>query len=66
MLLFTANCNANSEPLVSRSTGPEVCPLEIEAAAHRRCTWGAGICQFEGMGPKRFMLAVDDDTEFRS
>ncbi len=25
-----------------------------------------GLCILEGMGPKRFVLSVDDDTEFRS
>jgi len=41
-------------------------PPELEAAARRRSTRGAGIRQLEGMGPKRFILSVDDDTEFRS
>jgi len=27
-----------------------------EAAAHRKCTRGAGILQLEGMGPKQVML----------
>jgi hypothetical protein len=30
------------------------------------CTRGAGLQSLEGMGPKRFVLSVDDDTEFRS
>jgi hypothetical protein len=29
-------------------------------------TRGAGLRSLEGMGPKRFVLSVDDDTEFRS
>ena len=40
--------------------------LELEATARRGYMHGAGIRQLEGMGPKRFMLSVDDDTEFRS
>ena len=39
---------------------------EFEAVARRRSVRGAGIRQLEGMGPKRFILSVDDDTEFRS
>ena len=31
-----------------------------------RSTRGAGIRQIEGMGPKRFILSVDDDAEFKS
>ena len=31
-----------------------------------RCTRGAGLRQLQGMGPTRFVLAVDDDNEFRS
>jgi len=44
----------------------EVFPPELETAARRRSTRGAGIRQLEGMGPRRFMLSMDDDTEFRS
>jgi len=44
----------------------EIFPPELEAAARRRSTRGAGICQLESMGPKHFILSVDDDTEFRS
>ena len=39
---------------------------ELEAAAHRSCTRGVGVRHFQGTGHKRFMLSVDDDTEFRS
>jgi hypothetical protein len=42
----------------------EVLPA-LEAAARVR-TRGAGLRSLEGMGPKRFVLSVDDDTEFRS
>ena len=31
-----------------------------------RRTRGAGLRQLQGMGPTRFVLAVDDDNEFRS
>jgi len=44
----------------------EVLSPELEAAARRGYMHGAGIHQLEGMGPKRFMLSVDDDTESRS
>ena len=43
----------------------EVLPPALEAAA-RVHTRGAGLRSLEGMGPKRFVLSVDDDTEFRS
>ena len=45
----------------------ELLPPELEAAARSgRCTRGAGLRQLQGMGPTRFLLAVDDDNEFRS
>jgi hypothetical protein len=43
----------------------EVLPPALETAARVR-TRGAGLRSLEGMGPKRFVLSVDDDTEFRS
>ncbi len=43
----------------------EVFPPSLDTAA-RVCTRGAGLRSLEGMGPKRFFLLVDDDTEFRS
>jgi hypothetical protein len=30
------------------------------------CSRGKGLRSLEGMGPKRFVLSVDNDTEFRS
>jgi len=56
----------SSELKTAGFTLREVFLLEREAAANRRSTCGAGIRQLEGMGPKRFILSVDDDTEFRS
>jgi hypothetical protein len=45
----------------------EVLPPALEAAARGGLrTRGAGLRSLEGMGPKRFVLSVDDDTEFRS
>jgi hypothetical protein len=43
----------------------EVLPPSLEAVARVR-TRGAGLRSLEGMGPKRFVLSVDDDTEFTS
>jgi hypothetical protein len=40
----------------------EVLPPALEAAAHVRTRERS----LEGIGPKRFVLSVDDDTEFRS
>ena len=56
----------SSELRAAGLTLREVFLLELEAAARRRSTRGAGIRQLEGMGPKHFMLSVDDDTECRS
>ena len=56
----------SSELRAAGFTLREVFPPELEAAARCRSTRGAGIRQLEGMCPKRFMLSVDDDTEFRS
>jgi len=44
----------------------EVFSMQLEAAARRGYMHGAGIRHLEGMGPKCFMLSVDDDTESRS
>ena len=45
----------------------EVLPPALEATARGGFrTRGAGLRSLEGMGPKRFVLSVDDDTEFRS
>jgi hypothetical protein len=47
-----------------RATGFKL--REVFEAAARVRTRGAGLQSLEGMGPKRFVLSVDDDTEFRS
>ena len=45
----------------------EVLSPTLEAAARGGMrTRGAEPRSLEGMGPKRFVLSVDDDTEFRS
>ena len=45
----------------------EVLPHSLEATVRGDiCTRGAGLRSLDGMGPKRFVLSVDDDTEFRS
>jgi hypothetical protein len=43
----------------------EELPPSLETAARVRAR-GAGLRSLDGMGPKRFVLSVDDDTEFRS
>jgi hypothetical protein len=43
----------------------KVFPPTLEAATRVRMR-GAGLRSLEDMGPKRFVLSVDDDTEFRS
>ncbi len=45
----------------------EVLPPALEAAARGGLrTRGAGLRSLEGIGPKRVVLLVDDDTEFKS
>jgi hypothetical protein len=45
----------------------EVLPPALDAAARGDLrTRGAGLRSLEGMGPKRFVLSVDDEIEFRS
>ena len=45
----------------------EVIPPALEPATRAGLrTRGAGLRSLEGMVPKRFVLSVDDDTEFRS
>jgi hypothetical protein len=43
----------------------EVFPPTLESDTRVRMR-GAGLRSLEGMGPKSFVLSVDDDTEFRS
>jgi len=48
-------------------TPREVIPPALEAAARGgRRRYGAGLRQLQGMGPRRFVLSVDNDNEFRS
>ena len=56
----------SSELRAAGFTLREVFLPELEAAARCWSTRGAGIRQLEGMGPRRFILSVDDDIEFRS
>ena len=53
-----------------RTTGfklKEVMSPALEAATRGGMrSRGAGLRSLEGMGPKWFVLSVDDDTEFRS
>jgi hypothetical protein len=45
----------------------EVLPPALEPAARGGLrTRGAGLRSLEDMGTKKFVLSVDDDTEFRS
>jgi len=45
----------------------EVRAPQLEAAARAGMrTWGAGLCQFQHMNTKRFVMSVDNDTDFRS
>ena len=45
----------------------ELLPPQLEAVARKgKRTRGAGLRQLEGMGPTTYVLAVDDDNEFRS
>ena len=62
--------NSNQDSNELRAAGfklKEVLPptLKPDARGGMR-TRGAGLRSLEGMGPKRFVLSVDDDTEFRS
>jgi hypothetical protein len=41
-------------------------PAHEGAARGGLRTRGAGLQSLEGMGPKRFVLSADDDTEFMS
>ena len=56
----------SSELRANGFTLRDVFATELEAAARRGSTRSAGIRQLEGMGPKRFILSVNDDTEIRS
>jgi len=56
----------SSELRAAGFTLREVFSPELEAAARCRSTRGTGLRRLEGMAPKRLILSVDDDTEFRS
>jgi hypothetical protein len=60
--------NINSSEL--RATGfdlREVIPLQLEVAARGgQRTRGAALKQIHGMGTRRYVLSVDNDSEFRS
>ncbi len=46
----------------------EVIPLQLETAARggQRRTRGAALKQIHGIGTRRYVLSVDNDSEFRS
>jgi hypothetical protein len=74
---WTPDVHTSRPPVVMLMNSSELCAtgyklkevippaLESDARAGFR-TRGAGLRSLEGMGPKRFVLSVDDDTEFRS
>ena len=68
-----SNCVAAVEAMRERQAATHGCGSAGEAGstagvlnATGRRTRGAGLRQLQGMGPTRFVLAVDDDNEFRS
>ena len=45
----------------------EVIPLQIETVSRGdRSTYGATLKEIHGVGPRRYILFVDNDNEFRS
>ncbi len=58
---------SSSESRVAGFQFNQVIPptLEVVVRGDLR-TRGSGLRSLEGMDPKRFVLSVDDDTEFRS
>ena len=45
----------------------EVIPLQLETVSRGdRCTYGETLKQIHGMGTSRYVLSVNNDTEFRS
>jgi hypothetical protein len=66
---WTPDVDTSRPPAAMLINSIELCPAGFklkEVAAARVRTRGAGLRSLEGMGPKRFVLSVDDDTEFMS
>ena len=53
----------NYVPLVSSEVFPPTLETGVRGDFRSR---GEGLSSLEDMDPKRFVLSVDDDTEFRS
>jgi len=57
----------SSELRTAGYTLKEVIPPALEAAARdSRRRYGAGLSQLQNMGPKKFVLSVDNNNELRS
>jgi len=57
----------SSELRAAGFTLREVIPPALEAAVRGgRCRYGAGLCQLQGMVPRRFALSADNNNKFRS
>jgi len=57
----------SSELRAAGFTRREMIPPALEAAAlGGKCRYGTGLCQLQGMGPKRVVLSADNNNEFRS
>ncbi len=70
---WTPDVDTSRPPVAMLIKSSELCAAGFklqEVLQHLRqllaCTRGTGLRSLEGMGPKRFVLSVDDDTEFRS
>jgi hypothetical protein len=63
----TVTCDYNDKLRAAGFKVKEVLPATLEADARGGLwTQGAGLRSLEDMDPRRFVLSVDDDTEFRS
>jgi hypothetical protein len=74
---WTSDVDTSRPPVVMLINSSELCstgfnlrevsPPSFEATTRGDLrTRGAGLRSLEGMGPKGFVLSVDDDTEYRS
>jgi len=65
IIVVEAGCCNTRQPRRRRSTG-EVHLDSTHCTTGVACRYGAGLRQLQVVCPKRFMLSVDNDNEFRS
>ena len=63
---WTPDVDTSRPPVAMLINSSELRAAGFKLKEVSSCSRGAGLRSLEGMGPKRFVWSVDDDTEFRS